>query len=48
MGWRMALVTVLLHFHCARVHSRFIFKNPVGQISVLAKSEIRLELKLEH
>jgi len=44
----VALVTILLHFHCTRVHSRFMFKNIAGQISIFGKPEIRLELKLEH
>jgi len=29
----MALVTILLHFHCTRLYSRFMFENIVGQIS---------------
>jgi len=44
----MTLVTILSHFTCTKVHSRFIFKNTVGQISIFGKLEIRLELKLEH
>ena len=39
----MALVTILLHFPCTRVHSHFVFKNTAGQISILAKPEIRIK-----
>jgi len=38
MGWRHALVTMLLYIPCTRVHSRFIFKNTVGQISIFGKT----------
>jgi len=34
----MALVTILLHIYCTRVHSRFMFKNIVGQISMFGKT----------
>jgi len=43
----MALVTILLHFPCARVHSRYIFKIQLDKLAFFAKSEIRLELKLD-
>jgi len=44
----MALVTIVLHFPCTRVHSSFIFKIPLDKLTFVAKPEIRLELKLEH
>jgi len=46
----MTLVTILSHFTCTKVHSRFIFENTVGQISIFGKigNYRRLELKLEH
>jgi len=34
----MALVTILLRFPFTRLHSRFIFINTVGQISLVCKS----------
>jgi len=33
----MELLTILPHFPCTRVDSRFIFKNTVGQISICGK-----------
>jgi len=33
----MALVTILSHFPCTRVHSRFTYKHTIGQISIFGK-----------
>jgi len=33
-----ALVTILLHCPYVRIHSRVIFKNTVGQISIFDKT----------
>jgi len=44
----MALVTILLHFQCTRVILVSYLKISLDKLAFLAKSEIRLELKLEH
>jgi len=41
----MALVSILLHFTCARVHPRFIFEMPLDKLSYLAKPEIITEIR---
>ena len=44
----MALVTILMHFQCMRVILVLYLKILLGKLALLGKSEIRLELKLEH
>jgi len=42
----MALVTILLYFHCTRVHSRFIFKNTMEQISIFDETGNQIRTKI--